>query len=278
MMFTLWTQPESEADEKTDRPIRYTSDWVSLIRSFNLKQSGPLNLHVGSVIQSSITGLLNSVLDRNRGHVVFVLFVCTEYIYLWRWNRVSVSAHSAGAYTATLLLMVIVVKEGGPAPPPLPARLILPSWWNVRQKAAVTTLCNLWLYTQSKLYIDYPTNTVTLPTETSLYSSSCCTVHTEAYTVSIIWISGVNKVEGKSTSILRMIFQDAWIRLFNKISLSHYLIQYSICSGCNAYWRPCKRLRDFLKITHGRMWSNVHFIYVLKYRLNRYNVHLHALV
>ncbi len=31
------------------------------------------------------------------------------------------SAHSAGAYTATLLVMVNVMKGGGHAPPPLPA-------------------------------------------------------------------------------------------------------------------------------------------------------------
>ena len=54
-----------------------------------------------------------------------------------------VSAHSAGAYTATLLVMVNVMKGGGRAPPPSPAWAILPSWWNVRQKAAVATLCTL---------------------------------------------------------------------------------------------------------------------------------------
>ncbi len=31
--------------------------------------------------------------------------------------RVSVSAHSAGAYTATLLVMVNVIRGGGRAPP-----------------------------------------------------------------------------------------------------------------------------------------------------------------
>jgi hypothetical protein len=31
----------------------------------------------------------------------------TEYIFLLEMNRVSVSAHSAGAYTATLLVMVM---------------------------------------------------------------------------------------------------------------------------------------------------------------------------
>ncbi len=36
-----------------------------------------------------------------------------------RWNRVSVFAHSAGAYNATLLLMVNVMKGGGRAPPTL---------------------------------------------------------------------------------------------------------------------------------------------------------------
>ncbi len=40
------------------------------------------------------------------------------YLYK-RWNRVSVSAHSAGAYTATLLVMVNVIKGGGRAPPTL---------------------------------------------------------------------------------------------------------------------------------------------------------------
>jgi hypothetical protein len=39
-------------------------------------------------------------------------------------NRVSVSAHSAGAYTATLLVRVNVMRGGGRAvhPPPSPAR------------------------------------------------------------------------------------------------------------------------------------------------------------
>jgi hypothetical protein len=36
--------------------------------------------------------------------------------------RVSVSAHSAGAYTATLLVMVNVMKGGGRAPPTLTSR------------------------------------------------------------------------------------------------------------------------------------------------------------
>ncbi len=45
----------------------------------------------------------------------------STYLYK-RWNRVSVSAHSAGAYTATLLVMVNVIKEGGRAPPPSPAQ------------------------------------------------------------------------------------------------------------------------------------------------------------
>ncbi len=42
----------------------------------------------------------------------------STYLYK-RWNRVSVSAHSAGAYTATLLVMVNVTKGGGRAPPTL---------------------------------------------------------------------------------------------------------------------------------------------------------------
>jgi hypothetical protein len=55
-----------------------------------------------------------------------------------------VSAHSAGAYTATLLVMVSVMKGGGRAPPHShQPGLILPSCWNVRQKAAVATLCVL---------------------------------------------------------------------------------------------------------------------------------------
>jgi hypothetical protein len=53
-----------------------------------------------------------------------------------------VSAHSAGAYTATLLVMVNVMRGGGRAPPTLTSQgLILPSRLNVRQKAAVATLC-----------------------------------------------------------------------------------------------------------------------------------------
>jgi hypothetical protein len=58
---------------------------------------------------------------------------------------VSVSAHSAGAYTATLLVMVNVMKGGGRAPPhPHQPGIILPtSSLNERQKADLTTLCSL---------------------------------------------------------------------------------------------------------------------------------------
>ncbi len=45
----------------------------------------------------------------------------STYLYK-RWNRVSVSAHSAGAYTATLLMMVNVIKGVGVHPPHSPAR------------------------------------------------------------------------------------------------------------------------------------------------------------
>ncbi len=44
---------------------------------------------------------------------------CHRVHILVEMNRVSVSAHSAGAYTATLLVMVIVVKGGGRVPPTL---------------------------------------------------------------------------------------------------------------------------------------------------------------
>ncbi len=69
----------------------------------------------------------------------------TEFIYWQRWNRVSVSAHSAGSYTATLLVMVIVVKGGGRAPPSLISQANFTLMMEcIRQKAAVTTLCTLW--------------------------------------------------------------------------------------------------------------------------------------
>ncbi len=69
------------------------------------------------------------------------------YLYK-RWNRVSVSAHSAGAYTATLLVKVCKCNERGWACTPHSHQpsLILPSWLNVRQKADVTTLCTLWFH------------------------------------------------------------------------------------------------------------------------------------
>ncbi len=43
----------------------------------------------------------------------------TVYIFFLEMDRVNVSAHSAGAYTATLLVMVNVMKGGGRAPPNL---------------------------------------------------------------------------------------------------------------------------------------------------------------
>ncbi len=52
------------------------------------------------------------------------------------------SAHSAGAYTATLLVMVNIMRGGGRADPdPHQTGPILSSSLNVRQKAAVATLC-----------------------------------------------------------------------------------------------------------------------------------------
>ncbi len=43
----------------------------------------------------------------------------STYVFSQRWNRVSASAHSAGAYTAALLVMVNVMRGGGRAPPTL---------------------------------------------------------------------------------------------------------------------------------------------------------------
>ncbi len=56
---------------------------------------------------------------------------------------VYLSAFSAGTYTATLYMMVNRVKGGGRAPHPHQPRLIFPSWWDVRQKSAIATLCVL---------------------------------------------------------------------------------------------------------------------------------------
>ncbi len=60
-----------------------------------------------------------------------------------RWNRVSVSAHSAGAYTATLLVMVNVIKGGGRAPPTLtsPGKFCPHDWMYARKQTLL--LCVL---------------------------------------------------------------------------------------------------------------------------------------
>jgi hypothetical protein len=58
-----------------------------------------------------------------------------------------VPALTAGAYTTTLYVGERnTVKKGGRASPMHPHKpgLIFPSWWNVRQKSAVATLCTLW--------------------------------------------------------------------------------------------------------------------------------------
>ncbi len=59
----------------------------------------------------------NPVLQRKQAH--HGLENTTEYIFLLEMVSVSASAHSAGAYTATLLVMVNVLKGGGRAPPTL---------------------------------------------------------------------------------------------------------------------------------------------------------------
>ncbi len=72
-----------------------------------------------------------------------ITFLGTEYIGVERkrWECICLSA---GVYTATLYVMVNIMKGGGRAPPtPHKPRLIFPSCWNVRQKAAVATLCVL---------------------------------------------------------------------------------------------------------------------------------------
>ncbi len=64
-----------------------------------------------------------------------------------RWNRVSVSAHSAGAYTATLLVRVNVVKGGGRVPPTLTSQgRFYPHHWMYARKQRLQ-LCVLCEYT-----------------------------------------------------------------------------------------------------------------------------------
>ncbi len=52
--------------------------------------------------------------------------------------------HLSWRYPATLYLMVYIVKRGWACTPyPHQPGLIFPSWWNLRQKSAVATLCVL---------------------------------------------------------------------------------------------------------------------------------------
>ncbi len=69
---------------------------------------------------------------------------CPQSKYLYkRWNRVSVSAHSAGAYTATFLVMVNVIKGGGRAPHTLnrPGKVYPHDWMYARKQTLL--LCGL---------------------------------------------------------------------------------------------------------------------------------------
>ncbi len=53
-----------------------------------------------------------------KSNSIFKLWHVPQSTYFYkRWNRVSVFAHSAGAYTATLLVMVNVMKGDGRTPP-----------------------------------------------------------------------------------------------------------------------------------------------------------------
>ncbi len=72
----------------------------------------------------------------------------TEYIFSKIWNMVSVSAHSAGAYTATLLVLVNVIRARGVrAPPTLTSQgQFYPHHWMYarRQRLQPCVLCGLW--------------------------------------------------------------------------------------------------------------------------------------
>ncbi len=81
-------------------------------------------------------------------HHIFLLYSLgyphRVHIFLYRWNRVSVSAHSAGAYTATLQVMVNVMRGGGRASPhPHQPGLIYPHDWTYarKQRLPLCVLC-----------------------------------------------------------------------------------------------------------------------------------------
>jgi hypothetical protein len=74
-------------------------------------------------------------------------------------------------YTTTLYVLVDIVKGGGCGVDPQPHQpgLIFPSWWNVRQKVAVATLCALWILPPSLQNIEWLSLYISLWCKTQLF-------------------------------------------------------------------------------------------------------------
>ncbi len=105
-------------------PKDSTSNWITV-----RFQPGQAKRRYASLVYSKY----NAIGPNHRVHVAVEMKYC----------RLSVSDLSAEAYcTAILYVRVTRVKGGGHAPPhPHQPGLIFPSWWNIRQKSAIATLC-----------------------------------------------------------------------------------------------------------------------------------------
>ena len=127
---------------------------VAETNSYGLYQSCQRLSRTASMITLTASAVYKKLVLQNCQNNLTKWFVLCQ-----RWNRVRVSAHSVGAYTATLYVMVNVVKGGlacTPFPHPHQPGLIFLSWWNIRQKAAVATLYVLWgPYLKSRLFCHY---------------------------------------------------------------------------------------------------------------------------
>ncbi len=134
-------------------------------------------------------------------------------------------------------------------PPPLhQPGLILPSWWNVRQKAAVATLCVLCAYARKR---PLPLCVYSLCTPESGRCHSACTLceptrrRRREHSPKIKWPNPLNrKIKAKQSLEKTKCRVFLFLHVRARVQSYSYLKKYVNCTGSKCIPALCKFLRE----------------------------------